>query len=372
MAVWLYLLFARGGFWRVERESEPHAAPPGRPPRIVAVVPARNEVAVVARAIGSLAAQRAPGEFHIVLVDDASSDGTADAARSAAPPELLTVISAPPLRSGWTGKLWAVSEGIRYAARFRPDYFLLTDADIVHPPDNLKALAARAQIEGFDLTSFMVTLECRTPAERALIPAFVFFFFLLYPPAWVRSPRRATAGAAGGCMLIRRSALESIGGIDAIRGELIDDCALARAVKRRGGHVWLGLSAGARSVRQYATLAEIGRMISRSAFTQLDHSLLLLTGTVLGLFLTYLAPPLLALAASGAARALGICAWLLMAAAYLPMLRFYRRSPLWAPALPLVAAFYLGATLHSALAYWRGAGGMWKGRVQDAVNPGPE
>jgi hypothetical protein len=173
-------------------------------------------------------------------------------------------------------------------------------------------------------------------------------------------------------MLIRRSVLEAIGGIDAIRSELIDDCALAHAVKHSGGRVWLGPSACARSIRQYATFGEIGSMISRSAFTQLDHSILLLSGTILGLFATYLVPPLLALAASGAARALGIGAWLLMAAAYLPMLRFYRRSPLWAPALPLVAAFYLGATLHSALAYWRGTGGMWKGRVQDAVNPGPE
>lgn len=334
-------------------------------PRIVAVIPARNEADVVGKSIASLVRQRYPGEFHIVLVDDDSTDGTADAARAAAPTDRLTVVRAAALPAGWTGKLWAVSEGVRQAASLAPDYYLLTDADIVHPPENLTALAARSAAGDYDLVSYMATLQCRTTAERALIPAFVFFFFLLYPPAWIRNPRRTSAGAAGGCMLIRRTALEGIGGIAAIAGELIDDCALARAVKRNRGRVWLGLSAGSLSIRDYTSFGEIEGMISRTAFTQLHHSPLILLGTVLGLAITYLAPPVLTFAARGWPAGIGALAWFMMSAAYLPAVRYYRQSPLWAPLLPLIAAFYMGATIHSAVAYWSGSGGRWKGRVQD-------
>ncbi len=360
LGVWLYLILGRGGFWRM-RESPALPMPPATTPSVTAVIPARNEAEVVGPAVASLAAQKYSGAFRIVLVDDDSSDHTADAARQAAPPELLTIIQAAPLPPGWTGKLWAVSQGVSEAEHRASDYLLLTDADIVHPSDGLQELVARAESGGYDLVSWMVTLRCESLAERALIPAFVFFFFLLYPPAWIRSPRRATAGAAGGCMLIRREMLERIGSIASIRGELIDDCALARAVKRQGGQVWLGLRGEARSIREYGTFGEIERMISRSAFTQLRHSVWLLAGTVAGLVLTYLAPPFLACTGN----VFGIAAWALMCIAYLPALRFYRRSPLWAPLLPLVAAFYLWATVHSAILYWRGAGGLWKGRAQD-------
>ena len=353
--IWIYLLLGRGGFWRL-RDAPPEGALPPVAPGVVAVIPARNEALLVARAVGSLARQRYPGEFHMVLVDDDSADGTAAAARAAAPAALLDVVPAGPVPAGWTGKLWAVSEGIHAARRFQPEYLLLTDADIVHPPENLSALVARACSCGYDLVSFMATLECRTFAERALIPAFVFFFFLLYPPG---------TAAAGGCILIRREMLERVGGLAAIRGQVIDDCALARAVRRHGGRVWLGLSSSTRSVRGYATWGEIGRVISRTAFAQLHHSVLLLIGTVLGLVLTYMVPPLLALAAPAPAAALGAAGWFLMSIAYFPALRFYRRSPVWAPLLPVVAAFYLAATIHSAVCYWRGAGGAWKGRVQD-------
>ena len=356
--MWLYLLFGRGGFWRF-RDAPANGWLPDPPPSIVAVVPARNEAETVGRAIASLAAQEYAGAFHIVLVDDASSDGTAEAARSAAPPGMLTVVRSAPLPPGWTGKLWAVSQGVREAARLRPDYLLLTDADIAHPPGNAADLVARAESGGFGLVSYMATLECRTFAERAMVPAFVFFFFMLYPPAWIADARRATAGAAGGCMLVRRETLEGIGGMESIRGELIDDCALARAVKRSGDRVWLGLSAATRSIRRYQSLADIFRTISRTAFTQLRHSHALLAATAAALALTYLIPPCTALIPFGA------LAWLLMSAGYYPALRFYRRSPLWAPFLPLVAAFYLAATAHSAMAYHRGAGGMWKGRAQD-------
>jgi hopene-associated glycosyltransferase HpnB len=332
-------------------------------PGVAVVIPARNEAAGIPQALESLAGQ-APA--HIVVVDDASDDGTADAARRAAPPGLVTVIAGEPLPAGWTGKLWAVDQGVRHAARFPAEYLLLTDADIVHGSGTLAALVGRAQSGGYDMVSYMATLHCGTLAERALVPAFVYFFLALYPPAWIRDPRRRTAGAAGGCILIRRDALERIGGIASIRGELIDDCALARAVKQSGGRVWLGLSAGTRSIRRYSTFAEIERMIARTAFTQLRHSSLLLAATVAALAVTYLLPPALAIAAPPRAAALGAAAWLLMSATYFPALRFYRRSILWAPLLPAVALFYAWATVHSAIDSWRGAGGMWKGRPQDA------
>jgi hopene-associated glycosyltransferase HpnB len=366
LAIWLYLFLARGGFWRMRPDGYT-GAPDTPAPSVTAVVPARNEADVVGCSVASLAAQRYAGEWNVILVDDASQDGTADIARQAAPG--LRVISAPPLPPGWTGKMWAVAEGVRAADS---DYLLLTDADIVHPPEHVAALVARAQEGGYDMVSYMVRLHCRWLAEQALIPAFVFFFFLLYPPAWIRDPRRRTAGAAGGCILIRRAALERIGGMARIAGELIDDCALARAVKDSGGRVWLGLGDTAVSLRQYRTFGEIGRMISRTAYTQLGYSPLLLAGTVAGLAVTYLAPPLLTLAAPrGPASGMGALAWLLMTAAYWPSVRYTTRHWFWAPLLPLIAIFYMGATLHSAVAHFRGRGGMWKGRTScGAANPG--
>ncbi len=363
LAAWIYLLAFRGGFWRME-SAEAMDAPSPPLPAVVAVIPARNEAEVVGQAIRSLAGQDYGGEFHIVLVDDGSADGTAAAARAAAGDELLTVVRAAPLPDEWTGKLWAVSQGVAEAERRAPEFLLLTDADITHPPSNVRDLVARAERDGYDLVSYMARLSCRTTAERALIPAFVFFFFLLYPPAWIRDPRRAAAGAAGGCMLVRREALARIGGIGAIRGAWIDDCALAGAIKRHGGKVWLQVSEQTRSIRGYASFREAGRMISRSAFTQLHHSVWLLAATVAGLLLTYAAPPALALAATGSARWLGAAAWLAMAFCYRPAVRFFGRPAYEAVGLPLVALFYLAATVHSAWQWWRGGGGQWKGRSQ--------
>ena len=363
LAVWVYLLAFRGGFWRM-LSAQPTEASAGPLPSVVAVIPARNEADVVGRAIESLVRQDYGGEFHIVLVDDSSSDGTADAARAAAGPELLTVVGAAPLPDEWTCKLWAVSQGVADAEQRAPKFLLLTDADITHPPSNLSDLVGRAERDGYDLVSYMAQLSCRTTAERALMPAFVFFFFLLYPPAWIRNPRRAVAGAAGGCMLVRREALARIGGISAIRGAWIDDCALAAAIKRSGGKVWLGASEPTRSIRGYADFREAGRMISRSAFTQLHHSPWLLAATVAGLLLTYAAPPALALGAAGSARWLGAAAWLVMTLCYWPATRFFGRPVYEALGLPLVALFYLAATLHSAFEWWRGGGGQWKGRGQ--------
>jgi hopene-associated glycosyltransferase HpnB len=314
--------------------------------------------------------QRGGNALHIFLVDDASSDATAEVARTAAlalgKAEQLTVIAGRPLVPGWSGKLWAVQQGIERASQWRPDFFLLTDADIEHSPHSVATLVAIAQSGGHDLVSFMVRLYCRTLAERALIPAFVFFFLKLYPPAWIANPRRSMAGAAGGSILIRLEALARAGGIEAIRGEVIDDCALARRVKESGGKIWLGMAGETRSIRSYGSFAGIGRMISRGAFNQLKHSTWMLLLAVAGLTATYLLPPVLAIFSHRMTPALlGAAAWALMAACFYPMVRFYRLSPLWVVALPLVAVFYMGAAVHSAIRYWSGRGGQWKGRVQD-------
>jgi hopene-associated glycosyltransferase HpnB len=367
LAIWIYLVFARGGFWRILMERR-ESGGKGPLDRVVAViVPARNEANFIGRAVRSLVEQNYAGRFHVFVIDDASSDETAAVALRASEEtgktDRLTLVQASEPPSDWTGKLWAMSEGVRAASRFGADYFLFSDADIVHPPDEVARLIERAEAGSFDMVSLMVKLSCETPAERALIPAFVFFFFMLYPPVWVARRDQRTAAAAGGCILIRTAALERIGGLAAIRAEIIDDCALARAVKRSGG-IWIGLAAETVSVRPYTSWSQIEQMISRTAFAQLNHSTVLLVGTIAGMAITYLTPPLLLVAGSWAA-VLGGTAWFLMAFAFWPTLRFYRRSPLWAPVLPLIAAFYVVATLHSAIRYWQGRGGLWKGRTQD-------
>ena len=316
---------------------------------------------MIGSAIQSLLQQTYAGPLHIFIVDDHCTDATIAAAGAH---ERLTVSRAGPLPPGWTGKVWAMSEGLKHAEQLKPDYFLLTDADIVHAPGNISRLVALAELDRLDLVSLMVNLQCKTFAERALMPAFVYFFFQLYPPAWISNAHRKTAGAAGGCMLVRPSALTRIGGIAAIRGELIDDCALARAIKP-GGRIWLGIIRDTRSIRSYGTFGEIARMISRTAYTQLHYSPLLLFATIVGMIVVYVTPPAL-VAAGGFAAALGLLAWLLMSITFIPMLRFYRRSILWALFLPGIALFYMYATLVSAVRYWTGKGGAWKGRVQAA------
>jgi hopene-associated glycosyltransferase HpnB len=354
LGAWLYLFTGRGGFWQIRAPAKTPPFPSTK--SVCIIVPARNEEAVVGAAIASLR------PWPVIVVDDHSSDRTATVAAEAG----ATVIQAGPLPPGWSGKLWAISEGLKHAASLAPDYLLFTDADIVHAPNYVAELVARAEAETLDLVSLMVKLRCRSLAETLLIPAFVFFFFMLYPPAWVARRDRTTAAAAGGCILIRPSALHRIGGIESIRGEIIDDCALARAVKKTGGSIWLGVTNDTVSVRDYNTFAEIRAMISRTAFAQLRHSTLLLAGTILAMAVIYIAPPLLLFARNPIAKVFGLAAWILMIIAYSPALRFYRRSVAWAPLLPLVALFYLSATLDSALAYWTGRGGVWKERVQDA------
>ena len=365
LAVWLVLVFARDGFWLTrERDTAGLPPPPAVWPSVVAVVPARDEAEVIATSIGSLIAQDYPGDFRVVLVDDNSSDGTAEIARGVADEsDRLTVLSGAPLAPGWTGKLWAVHQGI--AAAGAPDYLWLTDADIAHAPDTLASLITRAVGDNRVLVTLMAQLRCESLAERALIPAFVWFFAMLYPFAAVN---RATGigGAAGGCMLARRNALQAAGGIAAVRNALIDDCAFGALMKQQG-RVWLGLTDRSVSIRRYETWGSVGAMISRSAYAQLRYSPVLLAGTLVGLALIYLAPVLLTLFGEGYARGLGLAAWVLMTIAFQPMLRFYRRSPLWGVALPGIALFYAAQTFASAWAHWRGRGGMWKGRAQAAI-----
>jgi hopene-associated glycosyltransferase HpnB len=374
LVIWIYLLIAHGRFWRVRRlpeELRPSRAMEGT---IAVVIPARDETDVIGRSVESLLRQTCALSMHVFVVDDHSSDGTSDVVREAARhcghSEALDVIAGSELPAGWTGKLWAVEQGVQQAMLLQPTFLLLTDADIEHSPENVATLVAIAEAGDYDLTSFMVKLHCRSLAERFLIPPFVFFFFLLYPPAWIRDPRHNVAGAAGGCMLVRPQALARAGGIAAIRNQIIDDCALARAVKQSGGRVWLGLTPDARSTRAYGTFAEIERMIARTAFSQLRHSAWLLVGTMVGLTIAYLLP--LALLASGDPQLalVGAASWLLMTVVFLPTVRFYGVNLAWAVTLPFSACFYMLATVHSALKFWSGRGGEWKGRAQDVASNG--
>jgi hopene-associated glycosyltransferase HpnB len=387
LLIWIYLVFARGGFWRIYTALPPLLLPGDasyassiseRRVRIAVIIPARNESDVVDRVVRSLLRQTGQNAIHIFLVDDGSTDSTAQVARAAAiavgQTEDLTVVPGTPLPSGWSGKLWALEQGVELARPANPDFFLFTDADIEHALDSVATLVSIAEAGPYDMTSFMVKLHCQSVAEKLLIPAFVYFFFKLYPPAWISNPRRDTAGAAGGCILIRPVALDQAGGIAAIRQQVIDDCSLAARLKHAGGRLWLGASATTCSVRPYGSFSEIGRMISRSAFSQLRHSTLLLLLSMMGMTVTYLLPPALVLRgllsghhAAPAALIVGTAAWLLMIVSYVPVLRLYSLSPLWALALPLAAVFYVGATFHSAVKYWSGRGGQWKGRIQDPV-----
>jgi hopene-associated glycosyltransferase HpnB len=375
LAIWIYLILFRGGFWRLA-EHDAHDRPATDPqcwPPVVAIVPARDEADVAPLSIASLAAQDYPASFAIILVDDNSSDGTAERVREAVAPEArLTILSGAPLTPPWTGKLWAVHQGLAHIAQLAqpPKYVLLTDADIVHAPRALRSLVARAERDRLLLTSRMVRLRCESLPERALIPAFVFFFQMLYPFAWVNRGDHRTAAAAGGCMLIDRRSLAAAGGVAAIRDCIIDDCALGARLKALGP-IWLGLTDCAASIRSYATWGDVRRMVARSAYAQLDYSPLFLIAAIAGLALTFLAPALVAACASGIPRLAAIAAWALMATAFWPTLRFYRRSPLWALLLPVIAAVYMAFTLDGAHQYLRQRGGMWKGRAQAPPATGP-
>jgi hopene-associated glycosyltransferase HpnB len=381
LVIWLYLLIGRGGFWLArERDDAGDFGPRGSAstaPAVVAVIPARDEADCIGDTVASLLQQDYRGDFRIIVVDDQSTDGTAEVAQAAAAEfgtaGRLTVLSGHTLPAGWTGKLWAQHQGVEFvnALREPPDYLLLTDADIVYAPDALRGLMARARSGSYVLTSLMVALRCRSFAERMFVPAFIFFFQMLYPFAWANNPRRSTAAAAGGCMLVRREALRAAGGMAAIRGALIDDCTLAKSLKAQGP-IWIGLTQRIHSIRSYPAIGDIRRMVARTAYAQLNYSPLILIGTVLGLALTYLAPVALTVFARGTPQALGAMAWLAMAVAFQPVLGIYRVSRLWGLALPAIAAMYMAFTLDSAYQHALGRGGMWKGRAQAELTDQPD
>ncbi|WP_439812619.1 glycosyltransferase [Streptomyces sp. P9-2] len=377
LAAWLWLLLFQGWFWRTDvrlpASREPDVRPDVGPdvwPHVCVVVPARDEAAVLPASLPSLLSQDYPGRAEVFLVDDGSTDGTGDLARELARRRgglPLTVASPGEPPPGWTGKLWAVRHGTEAARARDPEYLLLTDADIAHAPDSLRRLVTAARTGGFDLVSQMARLRVESVWERLVVPAFVYFFAQLYPFRRISRPGSRTAAAAGGCVLLRADAAARARIPDAVRHAVIDDVAVARAVKRSGGRIWLGLADGVDSVRPYPRLGDLWRMVSRSAYAQLRHSPLLLAGTVAGLALVYLVPP--AAVAVGAAAGsvpcalLGGAAWLVMTGTYVPMLRYYRQ-PLWlAPLLPVTAFLYLLMTVDSAVQHRRGRGAAWKGRT---------
>jgi hopene-associated glycosyltransferase HpnB len=364
---WSYLALARGAFWSTKSAKPDTSEKVGFSGGVVAVVPARNEAELIGPVVTSLLNQCVA--MPVVLVDDESTDGTADVARRASEKagkaDALTVIQSKTLPAGWTGKLWSMNQGIERARALNPAWLLLADADVLHGPETVANLGLIASHGRYDLVSFMVKLHCESLPEKLLIPSFVYFFFMLYPPAWIRDTRGSTAGAAGGCMLVRAETLERAGGLESIRGAVIDDCSLARLLKQRDGRLWIGLTDQSQSLRRYETFADVEHMISRTAFNQLKHSSLLLLCTIAGMVITYLAPPLLLLTRSRPAIFMGAAAWAAMTITYSTIVRYYRLNPAWALTLPVAALFYLGATIHSAVKYWNGSGGEWKGRVQD-------
>lgn len=378
LAAWGFLLLGQGFFWRTDQRLPPREAPSPWP-SVAVVVPARDEAAMLPVSLPSLLAQDYPGRAEIYLVDDSSTDGTGALARELADrfgglP--LTVVSAPEPEPGWTGKLWALRHGIALARQERPDYLLLTDADIAHEPDSLRELVAAARTNGLDLVSQMARLRVATAWERLIVPAFVYFFAQLYPFRRVNKPGARTAAAAGGCVLLRTETAERARIPDSIRQAVIDDVTMARAVQAAGGRIWLGLAERVDSVRPYPTLTDLWRMVARCAYAQLLHNPLLLAGTVAGLAVVYLAPPagVYAGLAGGdmAAGLLGGAAWAVMAGTYVPVLRYYRQSLWLAPLLPFTALLYLLMTVDSAVRHYRGRGAAWKGRTYARPEAAPE
>ncbi len=384
--IWLYLFFLRGQFWLLRNfdDDQTNLPLPRTLPKVQAIIPARNEAQTIATTVHSLLQQNYTSQFSITVVDDHSTDHTAEIAtqaassstgtlacpeerRACAPYHNFSTQSASPLAPNWTGKLWALNEGVTKTLatnEIPPDYFWFTDADITHAPDTLHRLIARAEKGNLDLASLMVLLKSETVPEKLLIPPFLYFFLQLYPPRWIAKAKARTAGAAGGCLLIRTTALKKMGGLASVRDAMIDDCAIAAAVKKSGGRLWMGVTRRSLSMRSYNSFAEIRDMIARTAYTQLKYSPLLLALTLFALFVTYLAPIVLLFTGAWQVRAGATFATVLMLTTFLPTARFYRQSPLWVFTLPAAAAFYAYATLLSGVRYTRGHGGQWKGRAQ--------
>jgi hopene-associated glycosyltransferase HpnB len=369
LLIWIYLILFRGQFWRMDQRLD-SAILDSPFPSVSVVIPARNEADLLPITLRSLLTQDYPGTLNIILVDDHSTDGTSEVAKATAEQlesiDHLHILAAEPLPSGWTGKLWALEQGIQKMMQFQSDYILLTDADIEHDPTNLQKLVAKAVNDDRELVSLMVRLRCESFWEKFLIPAFVFFFAKLYPFRWANDPKRSLAAAAGGCSLIRREALARIGGMGAIRHALIDDCALADAIKSSGSHrIWLGLTSETKSLRPYDSLETIWSMVARTAYTQLNYSPLLLIGTLLGMSIVYLAPIVALIVGDPFVKLVGLLIYLLMTLSYFPILQFYRCPGRFAFSLSAIASLYTLMTLDSAYQHWRGKGGAWKGRVYE-------
>ena len=375
LCIWIYLLLFRGRFWLADQRINDDLSALDDYPAIAVIIPARDEADVLPATLSSLLTQDYPGKLSILLVDDRSSDGTAEIARTIAEQlqqtDRLQIITGDPLQPGWSGKLWAMEQGVRAFNQQPdvPDYLLFSDADIKHHSSNLKELVEKAVRENLELTSLMVLLRCESFWEKSLIPAFVFFFQKLYPFPSANDPSKQLAAAAGGCILIRREALENIGGLSTIRETLIDDCCLAAAVKssKPGNKIWLGLTKNTKSLRSYPSLASIWNLVARTAFTQLNYSSILLLLTVVAMVVIYLMPPAGVILGifwrNGWLIAMSLGAWLLMMISFLPTLRLYQRSPLWGMGLPAIAGLYALMTIDSAIRHWQGRGGGWKGRV---------
>jgi hopene-associated glycosyltransferase HpnB len=404
-AAWVYLVVAHGAFWLTSQRLPPVGSPAGSPaanakpgaeaglgpetwPTVAAVVPARNEAESLPETLPALLAQDYPGEFRVFVVDDNSDDGTGaiaaelgeKAARDGGMP--LTVVKGQPRPDGWAGKVWAMAQGLAAAAGTAgaaPDYVLFTDADIAWSPRALRDLVRGAEADDRALVSQMALLRAQTRWERVIVPAFVYFFAQLYPFRRINDPKSRTAAAAGGCMLVRRSALDSVGGLEPIKRALIDDVALGTLLKKHGNRTWLGLTTDIGSARPYPDLGSLWNMIARSAYVQLRYNPLLLAGTIAGLLLLYVAPPagvIATLVATGAgavdaatavAGIAGLAGWALMTASYVPMLRLYRLSAFRAPALPLIAVLYAAMTADSARRHSSGRAVAWRGRAADRV-----
>lgn len=366
LAAWGALMALRGDFWRADQRLVEGEFQPNRWPTIAVVVPARNEADVIEEALSSITAQDYEGDIRIFLVDDRSADDTGQLARRISGVTVVSGRDAPP---GWTGKLWAVSQGLAAAeeAGIQAEYVWLTDADIAHHPGELASLVAGSEHAGLDLNSLMVRLRIERLWDVLLIPAFVFFFQKLYPFSWVNDPARKTAAAAGGSMLVRKSALARIGGIEAIAGELIDDCALAQRIKSSGGGIRLALATETRSIRAYGTLGETWRMVARTAFHQLNYSVIALLGTVIGMLFLYISPPVLVAWAlvmgEWPAAVAAAAAWFAMGWAFGPTIYRYGLSPWYGFTLPVAGLLYTLMTLDSARRHWLGKGGAWKGRT---------
>lgn len=378
-AGWVYMAFYRGWFWRTDVRLTGYARLRGRWPRVAVIVPARNESGVLPQTLASLLKQDYPGAFHVYVVDDSSTDSTGDTASNIAQfnelTHKLTVTKAKPLPDGWAGKVWAMQQGLDATVGFRARYLLLTDADIVHPADSMRKLVSQSVDDEFDIVSVMAKLPTNAGWERFLLPAFVYFFSMLYPFKWVSSASKRTTAAAGGCLLIRRTALDTAGGFKAISDRVIDDCSLAKAVRDSGGRSWLGYADGVESVRGYGSLGEIWRMVTRSAYDQLRYSPLLLVGTLLGLGVLFAAPVLAAVTgavvvagdwpggvAAWTALVSGIAAWEIMSNTYAPVLKMHGLTRERGLLLPFAAIMYLAMTVDAARRHHFGGGVAWKGR----------